>query len=178
MRRGCPGWSESALGTHSLCWFCHEAAHIERKQRWYGYRNLMHSVYLGNNYIQNVHLGRYIVGYMVGNFVLRRHASGAIKCNFRPYNWQYTSPNEHFEYGYPHSNALHQPTTSDVTYDIGAPTVYRRIYWRKFLTLPNQTSRYIRKSIRLVLNVDSESSLTRAFRPSFFIFLIYEICRP
>ena len=23
---GCPGWSESLLGAHSLCWFCHEAA--------------------------------------------------------------------------------------------------------------------------------------------------------
>ena len=23
---GCPGWSESSLGTHSLCWFCHVAA--------------------------------------------------------------------------------------------------------------------------------------------------------
>ena len=27
---------------------------------------------LGDNCIQNVHLGRYIVGYMVGNFVLQR----------------------------------------------------------------------------------------------------------
>ena len=25
---GCPGWSESSLGAHSFCWFCHEAAHI------------------------------------------------------------------------------------------------------------------------------------------------------
>ena len=25
---GCPGWSESSLGAHSLCWFCHVAAHI------------------------------------------------------------------------------------------------------------------------------------------------------
>ena len=24
----CPCWSESSLGTHSLCWFCHVAAHI------------------------------------------------------------------------------------------------------------------------------------------------------
>ena len=24
----CPGWSESSLGTHSLCWFCHVAAHL------------------------------------------------------------------------------------------------------------------------------------------------------
>ena len=61
---------------------------------------------LGDNCIQNVHLGRYIVGYMVGNFVLRRRVSGAVKRNFRPYNRWYTSPNDHFEYGYPHSNAL------------------------------------------------------------------------
>ena len=25
---GCPGWSESSLGAHSLCWFCHVAAQI------------------------------------------------------------------------------------------------------------------------------------------------------
>ena len=25
---GCTGWSESSLGAHSFCWFCHEAAHI------------------------------------------------------------------------------------------------------------------------------------------------------
>ena len=25
---GYPGWSESSLGAHSFCWFCHVAAHI------------------------------------------------------------------------------------------------------------------------------------------------------
>ena len=25
---GCPGWCESSLGAQSLCWFCHEAAHL------------------------------------------------------------------------------------------------------------------------------------------------------
>ena len=25
---GCPGWSESSLGVHSLCWFCHVAAQL------------------------------------------------------------------------------------------------------------------------------------------------------
>ena len=25
---GCPGWSESSLGAHSLCWFCHVVAQI------------------------------------------------------------------------------------------------------------------------------------------------------
>ena len=24
---GCPGWSESSLGAHSFCWFCHVVAH-------------------------------------------------------------------------------------------------------------------------------------------------------
>ena len=38
--------------------------------------------YLGDNCIQNFHLGRYIVGYTVGNLVLRRRASGAVKLDF------------------------------------------------------------------------------------------------
>ena len=25
---GCPGWSESSLGAHSFCWFCHVAAQL------------------------------------------------------------------------------------------------------------------------------------------------------
>ena len=37
--------------------------------------------YLGDNCIQNVYLGMYIVGYMVGNFILRRRVSGAVKRN-------------------------------------------------------------------------------------------------
>ena len=61
---------------------------------------------LGDNYIQNLHLGRYIVGYTVGNLVLRRRVSGAVKRDLRTYIRRYTSPNENFEYGYPHSNAL------------------------------------------------------------------------
>ena len=63
---------------------------------------------LGDNCIQNFHLGRYIVGYMVGNLVLRQRRSGAVKRDFRPYIWRYTSPNDDFEYGYPHSNAFLQ----------------------------------------------------------------------
>ena len=31
------------------------------------------NIHLGDNCIQILHLGRYIVGYTVGNFVLRRH---------------------------------------------------------------------------------------------------------
>ena len=62
--------------------------------------------HLGDNCIQNFHLGRYIVGYTVGNLVLRRRVSGAVKRDFRTYIRRYTSPNENFEFGYPHSNAL------------------------------------------------------------------------
>ena len=25
---GCPGWSESSLGAHSFCWYCHVAAQV------------------------------------------------------------------------------------------------------------------------------------------------------
>ena len=28
---GCPGWSKSSLGAPSLCWFCHEGAHIQKQ---------------------------------------------------------------------------------------------------------------------------------------------------
>ena len=121
---------------------------------------------LGDNCIQIFHLGRYIVGYTVGNLVLRRRASGAVKRDFRTYIRRYTSPNENFEYSYPHSNALLQfelklerckshkaachPTKCDVINDVKLfPTVYRRIYWRKFLTLSNRTSRYKLKCIRM-----------------------------
>ena len=124
--------------------------------------------YLGDNCIQNFHLGRYIVGYTVGNLVLWRRASGAVKRDFRMYIQRYTSPNENFEYGYPHSNALLQfelklvcckpykaarhPTKCDVTNDVKLfLTVYRRIYCCKFLTLSNQTSRYKLMCIRIYL---------------------------
>ena len=29
---GCPGWSESSLGAYSFCWFCHDAAQMERER--------------------------------------------------------------------------------------------------------------------------------------------------
>ena len=45
---------------------------------------------------------------MVGNLVLRRRASEAVKRDFRTSIRRYTSPKENFEYGYPHSNALLQ----------------------------------------------------------------------
>ena len=42
-------------------------------------------VLLGDNRIQNFHLGRYIVGYMVGNLVLWLRVSGAVKRDLRAY---------------------------------------------------------------------------------------------
>ena len=124
------------------------------------------SLYLADNCIQNFHLGRYIFGYTVSNLVLLWRASVAVKRDFRTYIRQYTSSNENFEYGYPHSNALlqfelklehcktrkaaHHPTKCDVINDFKLfPTVYRRIYCRKFLTLSNQTLCYKSKCIRM-----------------------------
>ena len=121
---------------------------------------------LGDNCIQNFHLGRYIVGYTVGNLVSWWRASRAVKRDFRTYIRRYTAPNENFEYGYPHSNAflqfrlklerlkLHKAarhlTKCDVIDEVKLfPTVYRRIYCRKFLTLSNQTSSYKCKCIRM-----------------------------
>ena len=74
--------------------------------------------HIGDNCIQNFHLGRYIVGYTVGNLVLRRRVSGAVKRDFRTYIRRYTSPNENFEYGYPHCKSLlsfsHQKDSENV----------------------------------------------------------------
>ena len=125
------------------------------------------SGHLGDNCVQIFHLGRYIVGYTVGNLVLRQRASGAIKRDFRTYSRRYTSTNETFEYGNPHSNALlqfhlkfkrckphkaaHHPTICDIINDVKLfSTVYYRIYCRKFLTLSNQKSRYKSKCIRML----------------------------
>ena len=33
--RGCPGLSESSLGAHSFCWFCHDAAHMSVRHNHY-----------------------------------------------------------------------------------------------------------------------------------------------
>ena len=90
--------------------FCHKNVMILSffTQRCYGRHNVPRKSinHLGDNCIQIFHLGRYIVGYTVGNLVLRRRASGAVKRDFRTYIRRYTSPNENFEYDYPHSNAL------------------------------------------------------------------------
>ena len=84
---------------------------------------------LGENCIQNFHLERYIIKYMVGNLVLQRRESGVIKLDWR-YIGRYTVVNlvlrrresgvikrdfqlyiqkyKNFEYGYPYSYALVQ----------------------------------------------------------------------
>ena len=103
---------------------------------------------------------------MVGNLVLRRRVSRTLKRSTRTYIRRHTSSNENFEYGFPHSNALLQfrlkldrckPHNAHVIHrlcyiinDVKLfPTVYRRIYCRKFFTLSNQTSRYKSKCIRI-----------------------------
>ena len=63
---------------------------------------------LGDNCIQNFHLGRCMVGYTVRYLVLRQHGSKAVKHDFPRYIRRCTFPNENFEYGYPHFNALLQ----------------------------------------------------------------------
>ena len=45
---------------------------------------------------------------MVGNLVLRQRGSRAVKHYFRTFIRRNTSPNQNFEYGYPHSKALLQ----------------------------------------------------------------------
>ena len=66
---------------------------------------LINDLYIVRRYF---HYGRYIMRYAVENLVLQGHARGAIKRDFRTYMRRYTSPNENFEYGYPHSDALLQ----------------------------------------------------------------------
>ena len=129
--------------------------------------------HLGDNHIQNFHLGRYIVKYTVENLVLWQRVNGDVKRYFRTHIRRYTSPNENFEYGYPHSNALLQfcfkleccklykaarhPTICDVINDVKLfPTVYHRIYCSKFLTLSKQTLHYTIKCIRISHKQESQ----------------------
>ena len=71
-----------------------------------------------------------------------------------------TSPNEKFEYGYPHSNAILQfhfkmmlqaachPMICDVINDVKPfQTVYHRIYCRNFLMLSSQKSIALQKQV-------------------------------
>ena len=77
---------------------CHAVSSVAPKLK-------LENLQSGDNCIQNFHLGSYIVGYTVGKLVFRRRASGAVKRDFRTYIRRYTSTNENFECGYPHSYA-------------------------------------------------------------------------
>ena len=118
---------------------------------------------------------------MVGNFVLRRRASGAVKRNLRPQNRRFTSPNDKFECSYPHSNAfIHffvcwknvlfaqsdkccelrktkcQPMRSDFTWWRRiSDSISQNIPSHFFLTLSSQTSRCTRSSIRILFKIVS-----------------------
>ena len=140
---------------------------------WISYTNLQLSnlsvsnIHLRDNCIQNFHSGRCIVIYTVGNLVLWRCTSGAVKCDIRP-SIRYTSSKENFEYSYPHSNAFLQfplimesckphkatrhPTKCDILNEINVfQTVNRRIYCSKFLMLSHQRSHNKIKCIRILL---------------------------
>ena len=111
----------------------------------------------------------------------------AVKCDFGLYIQRYYSPNENFEYGYPHSNALLQsrlklehcklhkaachPMKCDVINDVKLfQTIHRRIYCRKFLTLSNQMWRYKRSKEQSDLVYTVWYTLT-VLRNSYFQFL-------
>ena len=49
---GCPGWSESLLGTLSFCWFCHAMAYLLIVSE--GVSDLMYFYYFVRNFIQCV----------------------------------------------------------------------------------------------------------------------------
>ena len=42
---GCPGWSESSLGAHSFCWFCHVVAQILLQLCWMVHRHFPENCY-------------------------------------------------------------------------------------------------------------------------------------
>ena len=124
---------------------------------------------LWDNCIQTFHLGRYIVRYTVGNLVLWRRGSGAVKRVFqRIYDDippQMKSLNivisilMHFcsfvsNWSVASHIIAHHLLKCDVINDIMLfptvyPTVYCRIYTLKFSTLSIQKSRYKSKCIRI-----------------------------
>ena len=96
------------------------------------------------------------------------------------YIHRFTSPNENFEYSYPHfnellkfhfklkrykpHNAARHPTKYEIISDVKLfPTVYCRIYCRKFMTLSNQMSQYKMKCIRICPNSLHSGKLSHDF---------------
>ena len=85
---------------------------------------MLYCMFLADHCLQNCHLGRLIISFMVRNFVLRRCVSRALKaiCDHKTNDndlppqitivntvipkLQFTSPNYNCEYSYPHSNAF------------------------------------------------------------------------
>ena len=105
-------------------------------------------------------MGRYIVRYTVRNLVLRLYVSGAVERDFRTYIRRYTTQNKNNNMVIPIlMNYQHFPFIKTVKMYFVAPicpaddaefaTVYHRTYCHKFMTLSNQTSRYICKCIRM-----------------------------
>ena len=42
---GCPGWSESSLGEHSFCWFCHVAAQMLKNAKNVSAKNVSFNIF-------------------------------------------------------------------------------------------------------------------------------------
>ena len=129
----------------------------------------------------------------------------AVKRDFRMYIRRYTSPNENFEYGYLHFNALlhflcklecskpriaaRHPRKCDVINEVklfSTVPVYCRIYCRKLLTLSNQMWCYKFKCIRIfIMDVVFSfnhymSTMSRDFlsnmAPYSFRFIVFCLC--
>ena len=135
-------------------------------------------------------MGRYIVWFTVENLVLRRHTSGAVKCDFRWYSRRYTFPNENFKHGYPHSDAFLQfclelercklykaachPMKCGVINDVKQfPTVYCRIYCRNFWRYPIRCR--VTKASALEFSIWLyQTRLNRKYvLPQFFVIIIF-----
>ena len=94
-----------------------------------------------HNHIQNVHMGRYIVPYMVGNHILWFRSHASVKLNFQPYMGLCIPPQmkilntvipkvykfpSHYELmGYRHSWQIY--LRSDKSCLVEGPTVWREI---------------------------------------------------
>ena len=122
--------------------------HKHRVKSWWQYNRLtspFHPVHLGDNCIQICHLGKYIGGFNIGNFVLRRRVPILMHLFIFSVEKIYYLHKAASAVGCVKPNASQWEAT--LRDDVRFPTVYRRIYRLKFLTLSNQTLHYIRKCI-------------------------------
>ena len=111
--------------------------------------------HLGDNCVQNFHLGRYIVRYTVGNLFLLQPASGAVKCDIRTYIRWHIAPNENFGYGYP--ILMHFCSLSSL--ECCKPHKAARHHWRKFWGYPIR--RNVSNSSALELGFDVRKPVFR-----------------